>query len=195
LGQQEQVPLGIEYVDRGALEKPIRHDFRHATIGEIVQVLLGGTGGYTWRVRDGVLDIGHQSTAGPGNLLDRVLPEFEISKCSTGMASVALYLALYRDLHPEVTGYAGDFNPGNPDNLVGPLKVRNTPVRHVLNLLANGTKKGAWIVRVPPGHLDQLPPDGLWTIIEYETPPRQYAQDLRRDIFGRTLPPSPKKPQ
>jgi hypothetical protein len=183
LGQQEQVPLGIEYVDRDALEKPISHDFRNATIGEIVRALLGGTGGYTWRVRDGVLNIAHQSTAAPGNLLDRVLPDFEISKCSVGTASAALYFALYRDLHPEVTGYAGEFDPGNPDNVIGPLKLRNTPVRHVLNLLANGSKKRAWIVRVPPGHLDQLPPDGLWTIIEYENPPRHVAQWLLREIF------------
>jgi hypothetical protein len=120
----------------------------------------------------------------PGNLLDRVLPDFEISKCPIGTASAALYFALYRNLHPEVTGYAGEFNPGNPDNVIGPLKVRNATVRHVLNLLANGSNKGAWIVRVPPGHLDQLPPDGLWTIIEYESPPRQYAESLRQAIFG-----------
>jgi len=195
LGQQEQIPLGIEYVSREALEKPIGKEFHNTTVGEIVQALLGGGKGYTWRVRDGVLNISHKSVAtGKGNLLDRVLPEFEISKCPIRTASAALYFALYRNLHPEVTGYAGDFDPGNPDNVGGPLALRNAPVRHILNLLVSaGDKKSAWVVRVQPGCLDQLPPGGLWTIIEYQTPPRRYAQDLRREIFGRQPPASPKE--
>jgi hypothetical protein len=49
-------------------------------------------------------------------------------------------------------------------------------VRQVLNRLVSSTKKGAWVVRVQPCSLDQLPSGGLWTIIEYETPPRQYAE-------------------
>ena len=40
LGQQEGVPLGIEYVNRQALEKPISVQMDETTVGEIVQVLL-----------------------------------------------------------------------------------------------------------------------------------------------------------
>lgn len=195
LGEQEQVPMGIEYVTRDALEKPISEDFHNTTVGAIVQGLLGGDRGYTWRVRDGVLNISHKSVAtGKGNLLDRVLPEFVVRKCSVADASNALYMSLNSQLHPEVTGYAGDYNPGDPQDLIGPLELRNAPVWRILNrLVGSATKKGAWIVRVQPGYLDQLPSGGLWTIIEYETPPRRYAEDLRHEIFGWGPPSSSKK--
>ena len=85
-------------------------------------------------------------------------------------------MSLNNHLHPEVTGYAGEYDPGDPQNLIGPLELRNAPVRQVLNRLVSSTKKGAWVVRVQPCSLDQLPSGGLWTIIEYETPPRQYAE-------------------
>jgi len=196
LGQQERIPLGIEYVSREALEKPISKDFQNTTVGEIVQVLLGGGRGYTWRVRDGVLNVSHKSVAtGKANLLNRVLPEFVMRRCSVADASNVLYMSLNSQLHPEVTGYAGDYNPGDMQNLVGPFELRNAPVWHILNLLVSTGKMSAWAVRVQPGCLDQLPPGGLWTIMEYQAPPRQYAEDLRREIFGREPPASPKKAQ
>jgi hypothetical protein len=234
LGQEEQVPLGIEYISREALagcgktlhgchpersegsrsayllenaqgqilrfalhrtvrgfaqndsfeeffrsllEKPISEDFHDTTVGGIVQALLDGRSGYTWRVRDGVLNVSHRSVAaGKANLFDRVLPEFVIRRCSVADASNVLYMSLNNHLHPEVTGYAGEYDPGDPQNLIGPLELRNAPVRQVLNRLVSSTKKGAWVVRVQPCSLDQLPSGGLWTIIEYETPPRQYAE-------------------
>jgi hypothetical protein len=187
LGQQEQVPLGIEYVGRDALEKPITEDFHSTTVGKIVEVLLGGGKGYTWCVRDGVLNVSHKSVAaGKGNLFDRVLPEFVIRRCSVADASNVLYMSLNRQLHPEITGYLGEYNPGDMRNLVGPLELRNTPVRDILNrLVSSANRRAAWIVQVQPGCLDQLPSGGLWTIIEYQTPPRQYAAELLRRVFGR----------
>lgn len=194
LGEQEQVPLGIEYVSREALEKPITEDFHNTTVGVILEGLLGGGKGYTWRVRDGVLNVSHKSVAtGKGNLLDRVLPEFVVRKCSVADASNVLYMSLNSQLHPEATGYAGDYNPGDPQDLIGPLELRNAPVRQILNRLVSANRKGTWVVRVQPGCLDQLPSGGLWTIIEYETPPRRYAEDLRHEIFGWGLPPASKK--
>ena len=185
LGQQEQVPLGIEYVNREALVNPLTKDFHNTTVGEIVHALLGGGKGYTWRVRGGVLNVSHRSVAsGQANLLNRVLPKFAITKCTLEVASHGLYMELCLHLHPEITGWAGDFYPGNLQNLIGPLELRNAPVRQILNCLVSANKKGAWIVRVQPGCLNQLPSGGLWTITDYETPPRRYAEDLRREIFG-----------
>ncbi len=187
LGQQEHIPLGIEYLAPEALEKPIAGDFHNTTVGGILEGLLGGGKGYTWRVREGVLEVSHRSVAsGEANLLDRVLPSFVIRRCSVADASNALYMSLNSQLHPEVTGYAGDYNPGDPQDLIGPLELRNAPVRSVLNrLVSSANKKAAWVVQVPPGHLDELPTGGLWTIVEYETPPRQYAAELLRRVSGR----------
>jgi hypothetical protein len=187
LGQQERIPLGIEYVDRGALEEPIGRDFREATVSEIIRALLGEDKGYAWRVRDGVVNISHKPAApGKENLFDRVLPDFRIPKCSVAEASNALYMSLNSQLHPEVTGYAGEYSPGSSRDLIGPLEVRNATVRDILNRLVNSVnRKAAWIVQVPPGHLDELPSGGPWAILEYESPPRQYAGQLLGRVFGR----------
>jgi len=48
---------------RSLLEKPISEDFHDTTVGGIVQALLDGRSGYTWRVRDGVLNVSHRSVA------------------------------------------------------------------------------------------------------------------------------------
>jgi len=185
LGQEAGVPLGIEYVDRKALEKPITMKWTETTVGEIVEELLAEHQGYSWRVRDGVLTVSHESVAsGEGNLLDDVLPEFSTPRCSVVEASHVLEMSLYRKIHPDVEGFAGDYSPGHLQNLIGPLKLRNVRVWKVLNRLVSGNKPAAWIVQVPPGHLDELPSYGLWTIVEYESPPRRYAAVLRSTIWG-----------
>ena len=174
LGAQEGIPLGLEYVSREGVEKPVNADFHGATVGHILERLLAGRGGYTWEVRGGVLDISQKSvSASKENLLNCVLPEFVIRRCTVADASNALYMTLNTRLHPEITGYAGDYNPGDIRNLVGPLNLRNPSVREVLNLLVNADKKGAWIVRAQPGSLGQLPPGGFWTIIQYQHPPKE----------------------
>lgn len=184
LGQQEQLPLGIEYVDRDALEQPLTRHFQEATLGEIIRAILGGRDGYSWQVRDGVLDVTHKLEAsGKRNLFDYVIPEFAIGRCSLADASNLLYLELDRQLHPQTTGYAGDYNPGSCQEMIGPFELRNMSVRQILSRLVSASNRAAWIVRVQPGGLDYLPRGGLWTIIEYEDPPRHAAQWLLREIF------------
>jgi hypothetical protein len=172
LGGQEQVPMGIEYVSRESLEKLITEDFHNTTVEGILEHLLGSKG-YCWRVQDDVVDVSHKSVAtGKANLLNHVLPTFVIRRCSVADASNVLYMSLNSQLHSEVTGYAGDYNPGDPQDLIGPLEMRNTTVRQILNRLVSANNRAAWVIRVQPGRLGQLPTGGLWTIIEYENPPR-----------------------
>jgi len=187
LGQQEDVPSGIEYVDRQVLEKPISVRMDETTVGEIREMLLGRHKGYSWHFREGVVTVSHASDgSGRENLLDRVIPKFSVLRCTVGDASNLLRMDFQLELHPQIKGFAGDYSPGNSQNLIGPFKLRNVPVWKVLNRLVSANKKAAWIVQVPPGHLDKLPSYGLWTILEYENPPRRYAEALRKTIWGST---------
>jgi hypothetical protein len=184
LGQEERIPLGIEYVDREALEKPINVKMDETTVGEVMERLLGQDRGYSWFVREGVLTVSHESiTSQKGNLLDYVLPEFSSPRCSVGDANHLLFMALELQLYPQTQGFAGEYSPGDLQNLIGPLKLQNARVWRVLNRLVSVNKKAAWIVQVPPSHLDKLPRNGLWTIVEYETPPRRCAAVLRHTIW------------
>jgi hypothetical protein len=112
LGQQEGVPLGIEYIDREALEKPISVKLDGATVGEITRVLLAQDRAYTCQVREGVLTVSHESVgSGKENLLDHVIPEFSVPRCSVGDASHLLGMDLELELHPQIQGFVGDYSP------------------------------------------------------------------------------------
>ena len=185
LSQQEGIPLGIEYVDHDAVEKPLSLEMDETTVGEILEELLGQNKGYSWHVRESVLIVSHESIAsGRENLLDRIVPQFSMPRCSVADASNLLQMDLEQELSPRIRGFAGEYNPGSRQSLVGPLKLFNVPVWRVLNRLVSANNKAAWIVQVPPGHLDKVPSYGLWTIVGYETPPRRYAADLRHTIWG-----------
>lgn len=186
LGEQAQVPLGIEYVSREALQRPVGKDWDETTVGRVVQYLLARENGYTWQVRGATLNVWHiPVSAGKVNLLDGRLPDFVIPRCSLEQASTVLYMDIDRQRHPYARGYAGNYSSESLQNMVGPYEVRNASVRDILNyLVSSANKKAAWIVRVPPGHLDQLPTQGLWEIVEYANSPHRYAADLTRQIFG-----------
>ena len=174
LGQQEDIPLGIEYVDRESLEKPISVKMDETTAGGILEKLLGQEGGYSWRVREGVLTVGHGSAVSAReNLLNRVIPQFSVPRCLVSEANNLLLMDLELQLDPTIKGFAGDYFPGDSQNLIGPLTMRNVPVWRVLNRLVTVNQKGAWIVKVANGPLDKLPSYGLWKIVEYQKSPQR----------------------
>lgn len=185
LGQQEKVPLGIEYVTLEALQKPVTINLHPTTVGKALRAILPKGSGYTFREDHGVVVVSNKNVV-PGkiNLLDRILRDFSIPRCTLGEASNLLGMTLRRELHPEIGGTVGSYNPGDPHDLVGPLKIRNLAVRQVLNLLIGQHQNAAWVAQVPEGRLSEIPTQGLWTMLEYQTPPKRYAEYLRRSIFG-----------
>jgi hypothetical protein len=186
LGQEAGVPLGIEYVDREAVEERISVTLGETTVGGVLEELLGPRGDYRWRIEEGVVDITRAGVpSGKQNLLDLRIREFSAPRCSLADASHLLYSTLEAELHPEAGGSAGDYAPGDMQNVVGPIRMRNVPVRQVLNRLVGQSKNAAWIVQVLPYNLDKLPSSGLWAIVEYETTPVRYGELLRRTLFGR----------
>jgi hypothetical protein len=171
LGQQEEIPLGIEYVDRESQETPTIVKMEKTTVGAILEKLVAQERGCSWRVREGVLTV-TQGSAEPAreNLLNRMIPQFSVSRCSVSEASNLLWMDLEQQLDPTIKGFAGDFFPADGQNLIGPLTMRNAPVWRVLNRLVTVNQKGAWIVQVANGRLDKLPGYGLWRIVEYQRP-------------------------
>lgn len=184
LGRQEQVPLGIEYLDPRDLDKPISVHLRGTSVGAVVKAILNQRAGYTWRVENGVVLIGHPGLpSGDRNLLDRLLPEFSTSGRTALVTATNLMLPaqLQRYLNPPkptsgVSGVAGSVLGGRIENQVGPLHLRNVTVRQVLNRLVSEHKNAAWVILAPPAHLDRLPEKGLWYVIEYNAPQNQWSE-------------------
>lgn len=186
LAQQHHLPLGIEYVDLEALREPIKLKLTQTSIAEALDAIVAQSKGYEWRLSEGVVIVSHVGVpSGRGqNLLDRTLPQFAIPKCTLAEASNLLRMALDRDLHPDIRGWAGSYNPGSGEKLIGPLTLRNVTVREALNRLVHDLKDAAWVIHVPPGNLDKLPNHGLWTVIEYERPPKDYSHFLQQRILA-----------
>jgi hypothetical protein len=196
LGQETRTPLGIEYIDREALEKPVTLSLVNITVQRALETLLSAQKGYVFTVRDGVVDISHSGVpAGSRNLFSHVIAEFSAPRCSVQVASNLLRMELIVDLAPSTRGFAGEFDPGNPNMLVGPLKLRAVTVRDVLNRIVATSGKCAWIAQVRPENLDAMPSYGLWTILDYDSAPSQYASVLKETIWGHPQGPvSNKKP-
>ncbi len=184
LGQQEHIPLGIEYVNLQDLERQVSVQVASTTVGSAVKAILGNFTGYTLHVADGVLNISHSDVpAGRRNLLDHVVPEFVIDRpTNLQTANNVLWMAFDRTLHQDNRGYIGHYPAGNTARVVGPLKMDHVTTRSVLNRLVRERGDAAWIVQVPPQYLDQLwNACRSWRIVEYDDPGIRYESKVLRE--------------
>jgi hypothetical protein len=180
LGQEQGIPLGIEYIDLKAVTDPISVDMGPATVAQVFDAILRQQPGYSWSVRGGVVCISHLGVpAGGLNLLDHVLTDFSIQKISITEAGNVLYMTLDKELHPGITGWGGSYAGDISRTEVGPFAMHNVTVREALNRMVAQAGDAAWVVQVPPGNLDELPSYGLWRIIQYRTPPELYGPFFR----------------
>lgn len=187
LGQEQEIPLGIEYLHIEDVRKRITLRVTHTNVGEVVKSILAYGRGYEVVVRDGVLNITHPSVPSDPNknLLNRVLRKFSVPERTpiSSAAGLALRAQLKRALRPPPparpgagpVGIAGT-SPGDPENVVGPLELRDVTVRQALNRLVKENGNAAWVVIVHPDRLDRIPDSGLWYIINYESPPLPHEE-------------------
>lgn len=193
LGQEQHIPLGIEYIDEEALQRPITVKVGAATVGQVLGAILKQEPGYSWSVNAGVIDVSHSGVpAGSANLLNRILPDYSIPSLSITEAGVMLDRDLYDSLHPGSQGFAGSYAGDILPLRVGPLSMRNVTVRQALNRIVGQAKDAAWVVQVKPTGLRGLPSYGLWKIVQYQSPPKSYSPMFLG--FLRYLDPAPPNP-
>ena len=169
LGQEQQVPIGIEYIDAAAFRSRITLHARNSTVGSLLDTITHGQG-YRWFIQDGVVMVTHHGELeGRKNLLNTRILEFAIDKEITlQAASLKLLGALYWALNPHSTGIMGDYPGGNPKFLVGPLRMKNATIRQILNRIVSQHRNGAWVVQQAPWNMDKDPSYGLWRVFEYD---------------------------
>ena len=120
LGQEQQVPIGIEYIDAAAFRSRITLHVRNSTMGSLLDTITHGQG-YYWFKQGEVVMVTHKGARqGRKNLLNTRIPEFAIDKEVTlQAASLKLLGGLYFVLNPDSTGIVGDYPSGNPKFRVG----------------------------------------------------------------------------
>jgi hypothetical protein len=169
LGQEQGIPIGVEYIDAAAFRSRISLHEQDTTVGRLLDTITHGQG-YSWFANGGVIIVTHKGALqGRKNLLNLRISEFKIAREVTlQAASLRLLGKLYFVQHPHATGIVGDYPSGNPQFRVGPWTMRNATVRQILNRIVSQHNNGAWVVQQAPWNMDKEPSYGLWRVIEYD---------------------------
>jgi hypothetical protein len=168
LGQEQRIPIGIEYIDAAAaFSSRITLHEQDTTVGRLLDTIAHGQD-YSWFADRGVIIVTHNGALqGRKNLLHIRISQFTIAREVTlQAASLQLLGKLYFVLHPHATGIAGDYPSGNPQFLVGPWAMRNATLRQILNRIVSQHNNGAWVLQQAPWNLDKEPDYGLWRVFE-----------------------------
>ncbi|MGA2648295.1 MAG: hypothetical protein ABSF15_26705 [Candidatus Sulfotelmatobacter sp.] len=169
LGQEQRIPVGIEYIDGAAFRGQITLHEQGTAVGKLLDTITQPLG-YSWFVDGDVVMVTHRGAPqGRKNLLDSRIPEFTLKRDVTlQAASLKLLGGLYFVLNPRSTGIVGDYPSGNPQFRIGPLRMKNPTVRQILNRVVSQHKNGAWVVQQAPWNMDKEPSYGLWRVFEYD---------------------------
>jgi hypothetical protein len=94
-GQQEHIPIGIDYIDAAAFQKQIVVRLRDRTVGDVLDALTR-PGGYWWSTDGQVVTVTHDGAlGGKKNLLNSRIPSFRIGETTMHEADLALHLSLH----------------------------------------------------------------------------------------------------
>jgi hypothetical protein len=177
-GQQDGIPIGIEYIDKAAFQQRITVEFRERNVKEVLDAITHLVG-YRWSINGQVVSVTHEGAlVGKSNLLNTRIPRFRIPETTMLEASLAVSLHLYVVLNP-TSGIAGDYPGGNPDFRVGPLDMKNATVREILNRIVSQRGNGAWVVQQPPWTMGKDLGYGLWKVLEYDRTDCEYSRELQ----------------
>jgi hypothetical protein len=186
-GQQEHIPVAIEYIDKAAFQRRITIEFRQRRVKEILDAITHPVG-YRWSINGGVVTVTHVGAlTGRLNLLNARIPRFRIGETSMHEASLALRLHLYFVINPNSGGIVGDDPGGNLAFRAGPFDLKNATVREILNHIVSQHNNGAWIVQQPPWTMGKDLGYGLWKVLEYDRTDGEYSPELQ--VWGLGLQP------
>ncbi len=184
---QQHLRIAVEYVDRESMDQPIIVKLQNRTVRQGLDIILSNGHGYTWRLRNGIVEITNSRGSKRANKqLNTVIPVFKVADGETAkMASVTLRWNLQLTLEPELKGYGGDIPDSAEASKVKPAVLHNRTVREILAYIALNSRAGGWIVAGPPQCLGFTPYCGLWFIIDSVPSTPSYElllQDIRKNL-------------
>lgn len=180
---QQNLRIAVEYVDRASMNQPIAVNLQNKTVRQSLDAILHNGHGYSWRVRNGMVDItNRRASKRAQEQLNKVIPVFEISPgagTTVKMTSVMLWWNLQMALDPKlkVAGIAG--HSMGASSTVKPATLRGRTVREILAYIVLNSEAQGWIVSGPPECLGYTPYCGLWFLIEGELTDPSYQILLR----------------
>lgn len=179
LAFEYQLPLGVEYVDRGAALRPIEIELRQKSVREILGALVATAPEYRIDFSGEIVHLfSPVARQDSSNLLNTVIPNFEVSEIDPYMADMELICALHRQLQPPA-GCGGSHPIGSPQRIS--IHLRRARLYEILDAIA--AKQGAvWFVNVRPETLSKNQPD-IWHIYELVSPFDRVAKEKLQGLF------------
>lgn len=176
------LPLGLEYIDRDAVQRPLELKLRNSSVREVLESLVGQMPEYRVRFGSGVVEVySPKARQDRANLLNTVIGNFDLQKDTIRMASAELRDSLANELQPGA-GSIGDV----VDSFLSPkfsLHVRAAPVYEILNALVAADGRTLWAVAAPPNRLSVLQPAvPLWKLYDLDFP--NWEALARHDLLG-----------
>jgi hypothetical protein len=168
-GRDQRICFGIEFYG-AELSNPVEIEIDDATVGEVVQKILGSTDTYQLSVLDGVILIRKKEVRSP-DWLNHRLPHFRVSRGELMAVDNQLWMALELDLDPLKQGFGGDYPPTEPIDEVGPFDERGQTVRQLLVRIVASSRGATWYPTQGAEAPTPASRNGFWTLVAYSGNP------------------------
>jgi len=177
----EGIPLGIEF-STTELDDTVNLSTSATNVRGVLNSILGVTRQYSLASARGVVSIRAVGVPPPA-WLDHRVRRFRLPRTQISWASIKLWMTVETSMDPAKQGFGGDYPPGDPNDRVGPVDVRDVAVRELLNRIVGTSGHSSWVVTRQGARI--LPPasvNRLWTTM--------YRPDPLSELPG-PLPPLP----
>lgn len=169
LAYQYRLPMGIEYVDRGAVTQGLRLQLRGKSVREILSSVVAQVPQYRISFSGGCVRLySPKARDDPSSLLNALVENFQVSEMDLQEVSAAVFEALVHKMAPKTA-----IVESTAVATLGPsrmtLRLRNAKVYEILDTVVAKHGAAVWVVRVPPEGLRTLK-GTLWYIYPLEPP-------------------------
>jgi len=154
LASEYKLPLGIEYVDRGAVRRRLDLRLTNKTVRDILGALVDQLPQYRLSISPGVVEIySPQAREDKSNVLNVVIDDFAATE-TPRLTSYALYQALMDRLHQPCCLIGNVMESGDARPMA--LHLQRMRVYEILNALVAQDGQSLWVPTVPPEQLSAL---------------------------------------
>jgi hypothetical protein len=170
LAYQYELPIGIEYLDKAAMTRPIDLQFQNESIRKILIAIVQQLPEYQITFSDGLVDLFvPRERQDLSNLLNTVIKQFNINETDTSMANYELACALTHEIDPS-TICAGSIAKGQLGKQKITLHLQNVKVFQIINAIVAQNGKAAWTVIASRSSLIGRDASDLWHIYPLQPP-------------------------
>lgn len=177
LAYEYEIPIGIEFVNREAMTRPIDIQAQDQTVRALLTSIVQQIPDYHVSFADGLVEIFSSSARDDAsNMLNRIVKTFSIKDQDAGIANRELACALARETDASAV-CVSSIARGQLGAQKITLNLTNAKVYQIVNAIVAQNGKAAWTVIAPPSSLTNPHSNDLWHIYPLEAPFKSVVLD------------------